>query len=244
MPTIHSKPRWQPFSSPGCLGLVGRPGLLEQLELEQLEIVVREPPVMVPVELVEFAGQLRPILCVLPGDEAIVITIKAQELLVNLFLVLWTGLLEQLEILVRGPPVLVPVEFAGQLRPILCVLPADEAIVISIKVLELLGNLFLVLQVHPKKVVQAQHHAPEQDEPDPVLAMDIAESLPRVGKDKKGSAGHEKWRKDRRQYRQPFDRGIHSNLIERQFIKLLRNSPSCRRNVQLCYAPPQAPRRH
>src|ERR1019366_1219140 len=187
MPTIHSTPRWQPFSSPGCLGLVGRPGLLEQLELEQLEIVVREPPVMVPVELVEFAAQL---------------------------------------------------------RPILCVLPADEAIVISIKVLELLGNLFLVLQVHPKKVVQAQHHAPEQDEPDPVLAMDIAESLPRVGKDKKGSAGHEKWRKDRRQYRQPFDRGIHSNVLERQFIKPLRNSPSCRRNVQLCYAPPQAPRRH
>src|ERR1019366_993718 len=185
MPTIHSKPRWQPFSSPGCLGLVGRPGLLEQLELEQLEIVVREPPVMVPVELVEFAGQLRPILCVLPGDEAIVITIKAQELLVNLFLVLWTGLLEQLEIVVREPPVMVPVElveFAAQLRPILCVLPGDEAIVITIKAQELLGNLFLVLQVHPKKVVQAQHHAPEQDEPDPVLAMDIAESLPRVGK--------------------------------------------------------------
>src|SRR5450755_4487035 len=108
MPTIHSKPRWQPFSSPGCLGLVGRPGLLEKLELEQLEIVVREPPVMVPVVLVEFAGELRPILCVLPGDEAIVITIKAEEVLGDLFLVLGPVDLEQLEIVVREPPVMVP----------------------------------------------------------------------------------------------------------------------------------------
>src|ERR1700687_6155798 len=95
-----------------------------------------------------------------------------------------TELLERFEIVVTQPPVMVPVElveYAAQLRPILCVLPADEAIVISIKAHEFLGNIFLVQQEHRKKVVQAQHQGPEQDEPAPVLAIGIAESLASEG---------------------------------------------------------------
>src|SRR5208283_3463427 len=110
------------------------------------------------------------------------------------------GILERFKIDVRQAPVVVcvePVEYADQVRYFLGVLPADEAIVIGIEALEVLGNFLLVLQVHRKKVVNTQHHGSKQNEPDPVLATGIAQSLPGVLKDNQGSSSHEKRREDR-----------------------------------------------